>query len=119
MNLLFRHAAALALVACLMPENIFAKCGASVIWMKGVNLDRAGCRSWRDLQGDASSRVSGTRSVTYHTYPGPRTGADRDEGLGMLVALVGRLTFLIGVAISRSLDTEAGVPSSVRIVSPS
>jgi hypothetical protein len=67
--------------------------------------------------GDASSRVS--RSVTYHTYPGPRTCADRDEGLGMLVALVGRLTFLIGMAISRSLDTEAGVPSSVRIVSPS
>jgi hypothetical protein len=60
-----------------------------------------------------------TRSVTYHTYPGPRTGTGRDEGLGVLVALVGRLTFLIRVAISRSLDTEAGVPSSVRIVSPS
>ena len=37
----------------------------------------------------------------------------------MLVALVGRLTFLIGVAISRSIDTEAGVQSSARIVSPS
>jgi len=37
------------------------------------NLDRAGCRSWRDLQGDASSRVSGTRQLpTIHTpAPGP------------------------------------------------
>ena len=58
-----------------------------------------------------------TRSIADHAYPGPRTGADRDEGLGMLVALVGRLAFLIGVAISRSVDTEAGVPSSMRIVS--
>ena len=32
----FHHAAALALVACLVPMNVFAKCGASAIRIEGV-----------------------------------------------------------------------------------
>ena len=58
------------------------------------------------------------RSITRHTNPGSGSEAIRDECLGMLVAFEVHLTVLIRMAISRSRDTEAGIPAPVRIVSP-